>query len=82
MRVLFSFPIPYQLGLTELAQQRSKAPRGSVPALEVAPRSTSIHLSSRQYGQSLGTLIQGVVDQKFLEHAWQMGFLAELCKSN
>ena len=32
MRVLLSFPISYQLGLTELAKQRSKAPKGSVPA--------------------------------------------------
>ena len=50
--------------------------------LEVAPRSTSNHPKSGQYGQSLGTLIQEFVDQKFLEHAWQMGFLARLCKSN
>ena len=35
MRVLFSVPIPYQLGLTELAQPSSKAPRGSVPAYVV-----------------------------------------------
>ena len=50
--------------------------------LEVAPRSTSNHPKSVQHGQSLGTLIQGLVDQKFLEHAWQVRFLAELCKSS
>ena len=50
--------------------------------LEVAPRSTSNHHNSRQYGHSLGTLTQGVIGQKFLEDAWQMGFWAELCKSN
>ena len=34
MRV-FSVHILYQLGLTELAQQCSKAPKGSVPAYDV-----------------------------------------------
>ena len=39
-------------------------------------------LNARQYVQALGTLTQGLIDQKFLEHAWQMGFLVEFCKSN
>ena len=42
---------------------------------EVAPRSTSIHLKSRQYRQSIGTSTQGLVDQRVFEHAWQTSFL-------
>ena len=78
----FSFP-PSWLILHPMCTSRlqwSKLQFGG--CLEVAPRSTTIHLNSRQYGQSLGTLIQGLIGQKILEHAWQMGFLVELLKLN
>ena len=45
--------------------------------LEVAPRSTSIHHKSGQYCQSLGTIIQELIDQKNLECGWQLRDLAE-----
>ena len=50
--------------------------------LGVAPRSTSIHHKSGQYCQSLGTIIQDLIDQKILEGGCQVRVLAGHCKSN
>ena len=78
----FRFPPPW-LPLHTMCTSRlqwSKLQFEGVP--RGGPKVYINHHNSRQYCQSLGTLIQELVNQKFLEHAWLVRFLAGLLKSN
>ena len=47
--LVFSVQILYQLGLTELAQQRSKAPKGSVPAIVYLRREMIVQMPTHEH---------------------------------